>query len=86
MLKSQFRKKYPCNPHFGNGCLIFGKDYNLHPLGHILHKKGLPLIKDIVCNYCKRICCDYEIYFKDLRSIELINPTTKRFYTSKKYK
>lgn len=84
MLKSEFREKYPNNPDEGNNAICL-QSVNFLKRCHKLNNPALPHIEDIRMDYCKDNMLCYEDYMKDWRSIERINPKTKKFYKSSKY-
>lgn len=85
MLKREFRRKYPCNPDEGSRRADRNKINILTPKDHKLNNPNYPHIQDIRENYCNVYGYDLSVYMQDWRSIERINPKTKKFYKSKKY-
>tara|TARA_R110002167_G_scaffold210844_2_gene415333 strand:+ start:189 stop:458 length:270 start_codon:yes stop_codon:yes gene_type:complete len=88
MLKREFRRKYPNNPDEGYGyknddeCNRFTTQ--LDPLSNY-YRPEKPFIEDVRLEYCKLYGYNFDQYKADWRSIERINPKTKRFYKSRKY-
>jgi hypothetical protein len=90
MLWSEFRLKYPNAPHNDPDCYDrynWGiADPNSDKYQQVYHNINKANLSDVIKEYCHSNNLNSDQYLEDWRSIKRINPTTKQFYKSSKFK